>query len=318
MTSGIELPTVVGMTTPSPLRTEEQRVVDYWRHRVAAREMTPGTAARYERVFASFVRFTAAHGLGSLSEVRPDICTRFVRATRRDGGQPAPSTSRFRLTVVRDAYNALAAVEPNIEDPTAALQIGQAPQQRAVVPLTPSEVIRLRAAGRVSPRDHLRPAAVELALAGGTHREIASAVVADITLEQGNWELDSRSLELDAFATSAMRARIASCRLSATRSRQPWTPQEVALALKRPLAAYAEASVAPGISSTLSRAMRAAGVTRPGVRAASIREFAANRVYAAHQRVEEVAALLGTSSLDAAMGYVDAEWQSLYGAEFRA
>jgi hypothetical protein len=69
---------------------------------------------------------------------------------------------------------------------------------------------------------------------------------------------------------------------------------------------------------SLSRALHRAGVTRVGVRPRSVREFAANRTYALTGRVEDVAHLLGLSSLDTAAHFVDHAWQDRWGDFARA
>lgn len=277
--------------------------------------MTLGSAARYERVLAAFIRFATAHNIHDLSEARGALVLRFVHAPRRGGGAPASATSRFRLTVVRDAF-----CSPSLagSDPTTGLRVEQPPQTRISLPLTPTEAFRLRAAGRLAPRDHLRPAAIELALVGGAHAEIASCCVADLDLANARVRLGSRWSDLDPFALSTLRSRTAACKGFARRSGTAWDPIGTPLALTRPLAAYPATSIAPSISSSLSRAMTAAGITRDGLRPASIREYAANRVYAITGRVEDVAELLGLRSLDHAMGFVDDEWQDHFGPEVRA
>jgi integrase len=301
--------------TQSPTPHEYDVVVAYWAQRVRRGEMTPGTAARYQRVFAAFHRFTTASGRNNLREVDTHVCQAFVTAARRGGQPPATSTSRFRLTVVRDAYVALSLAGVATSDPTSGLRVAQTPQNHHTVPLTPLEAHRLRSAGRISPRDHLRPALVELALAGASHFEAAATVIVDVNLDRGSVHLAGRRSNLDSFAITTLSARIAACRRTARRLHRSWDPETVAVALTRPLHSYPLTSIAPGISSSLSRAMAAAGLARPGLRAASVREYAANRVYAVTGSVEAVAQVLGLPSLDAALGFIDRGWQEKYGPE---
>lgn len=299
------------------IASERGVVLAYWAARVERGEVTPGTAARYARIFASFERFITASGCGGLAAIEPQVCRAFVNAPR--GSQPpAKSTSRLRLAVVRDAYLALRLLNIVPSDPTAGLRVVQPEQARRPIPLTPAEAARLRSAGRMSPRDHIRPATVELALGGGSHPEVAKTVVTDVNLIDGRVRLGSRSIDLEPFAITTLAARIASCRLMASRHGRPWNPDITSIALSRPLDTYPETSVAPGISSNLSRAMNRAGLTRTGLRPASVREYAANRRYALSERVEDVATFLGLESLDVARGYIDPEWQQLYGREVRA
>ena len=306
------MPTVVGMTDPLV-----PPVLQHWEQRVLAGQMTPGTAGRYVRVFHSFTRYVAASG-SNLAAADVDLCRAFIAASMTGGTRPAAATSRFRLTVARDAYRGLLELGLVDADPTLDLRVDQPLQHRAPAPLIPLEATRLQAAGRLSPRDHLRPAAVELALAGGSHAEVSQVVVADLDLARDCVRLGGRRILLDPPAASVLRARVAACRRTARRRKEPWDPATVAVALSRPLATYPATSIAPSISSSLSRAMQAAGLTRSGLRPASIREYAANRCYALEGRVESVAELLGIASLDVAHGFIDHSWQRQYGEEVRA
>lgn len=289
----------------------------YWADRVARGELTPGTADRYRRVLASFRRFAASQGHDSFTTIDPLVCRAFVIASRA-GRPPARSTSRLRLSAIRDAFLALQLADMVAADPTEGLHVGQSNQARIPVPLTPTEALTLRSAGRASPRDQLRPTTVELALAGGSHLEVATAVVVDVDLVGRTVRFGSRSIDLEPIAISKLAARIASCRLTSRRFGDPWDPGVTSLALSRPIHTYPETSVAPSVSSNLSRAMANAGLARAGLRPASVREYAANRRYALTNRVEDVATFLGLESLDVARGFIDPAWQDRYGGEVRA
>lgn len=94
-------------------------------------------------------------------------------------------------------------------------------------------------------------------------------------------------------------------------------PERGPLALTRPLATYPLESVAPTVSTNLTRALTAAGVHRPGVRPRSVREYAANRLYALTGRIEDVAAHLGIESLDSARRLIDNQWQHRFAEAVR-
>jgi len=280
--------------------------------------MTPGTAQMYVRIFSYFVRFAAASGFPDVACVDEETCQAFVAATGRRGAPPAPSTSRFRLTVVRDAFKPLQAAGRTKLDPTQGLRVARGPQSRILRPLTPHEVSRLRSAGRQSPRDYLRPSAVELALAGGSHAEIANTVVAALDMQRGRVRFDERHATLDPFATATLAARLAACRREVRRTREDWDPDAVSVALPRPLSTYPVTSVAPTISANLRRALTNAGLGRAEIRPASIREYAANRTFALTGKVESVADLLGLASLDVARGFIDSAWQHQFGQLVRS
>ncbi len=281
--------------------------------------MTAGSAARYSRVFESFTRYAAARGvhLGSAA-VLPGICRDFVDSALPGRAAPSMSTQRFRLTVVRDAFGVLRQAGVTLSDPTAELRVEWRVGPPVVCPLTPAEAQRLRVAGRARVTDTLRPAVVTVALAGGSHREISEAVVADVEVDQARLRLrgpsgGERWSALDSTGVATLRTRIAAQRLMWRRLHRAWDPLVVPLAMNRPVLEYPANSVAPSVSMNLSRALQKAGVTRAVVRPRSVREYAANRTYALTDRVEDVAQLLGLASLDTAAGFLDEDWQDRWG-----
>lgn len=65
-----------------------------------------------------------------------------------------------------------------------------------------------------------------------------------------------------------------------------------------PLTSYPLNSVAPTVSNNLGLALRHARIRRAGVQPKSVREYAANAVYAKTERIEAVAEQLGVPSYD--------------------
>ncbi|MBF4766601.1 hypothetical protein ISU10_02325 [Nocardioides agariphilus] len=160
---------------------------------------------------------------------------------------------------------------------------------------------------------------MELALMGLTHAEISAAVVSDLdqraqTLAIGRGEL-RRELALPTGRLAVLSSRIDAQRLTARRRHLAWDPSQIPLALTRPLRAYPLESIAPTVSTNITRALVAAGVSRAGVRPRSLREYAANASYARSGRIEDVAGLLGIRSLDAARRLIDLDWQQRWGEE---
>jgi hypothetical protein len=88
--------------------------------------------------------------------------------------------------------------------------------------------------------------------------------------------------------------------------------------MHRPAFEYPLNSIAACVSVNLSTALARAGVARVGVRPGSVREYAANYAYAVTGRVEDVAELLGLSSLDTAARFVDPAWQDRWGGWVRS
>jgi integrase len=163
---------------------------------------------------------------------------------------------------------------------------------------------------------------VAAALAGASHAEIAQLMVSDADLDLRFLVLGSnrsrRTVFLDGASLTALRTQVAALRKASRRSQTGWDPALVPLSMHKPVSAYPSSSVAPTVSMNLSRAMSRAGITRPGVRPRSVREYAANRVYAHTGRVEDVAQLLGSRSLDSAFRFIDPLWQEQWGEVIRA
>lgn len=283
--------------------------------------MTPGSASRYGRIWASFLAYAQAHGASDTSAITGSLCAAFVGAPLPGHAQPSAATSRFRLTVLRAAFTHLRASGVVGGDPTRSLAVQMQLSTFHPIPLLPAEVQRLQVAARMRPCDTLRPATVELALAGLTHGEIARSVVADLDSASSSVQIQETSairlVKLEQPTLQVLIRRVDAQRRAMRRRSQPWEPGVVPIALTRPLDTYPLESVAPSISTNLSRALTAAGVHRPGVRPRSMREFAANRVYALTGRIEDVASHLGIPSLDSALGLIDNDWQQRFGDEVR-
>lgn len=289
-----------------------------WAGRVDQGDMTVGTAARYERVFDAFEKYAIAAGVHEARRATAQLCVRFATAATRCGYAPAGSTAAVRLAAVRDAFEGLLGAGLVPENPALDLYVTREQTVVHTRPLTPEEAQRLLIACRLFSTDTLRPACVALALTGASHVEVARAVVADADLEAGLVRLGcgtrfERTVDLDVAAIAALGARVSAQRREWRRRKRPWAPDLAPLAMHRPFSAYRAGVVAPTVSMNLSRAMKAAGVTRVGVRPRSCREYAANAVYARTGRVEDVAQRLGIVSLDAAFRLLDWEWQRQWG-----
>jgi integrase len=203
----------------------------------------------------------------------------------------------MRLVVLRDAYRGLIEAGLCSSDPTTGLRTQRQGSELILCPLTPKEVDRLQVGCRLRTSDTLRPAVVAAALAGASHAEIAQLMVSDADLDLRFLVLGSnrsrRTVFLDSASLTALRTQMAALRKAYRRAKTGWDPALAPLAMHKPVGAYRPQSVAPTVSMNLSRAMNRAGITRPGVRPRSVREYAANRVYAQTGRVEDVTPAAG-------------------------
>ncbi len=303
-----------------------------WAERRAAGGLTPRTEQLYVRHLETFARFATASGVTSLADLTPGLCRAWVAApvsavspgSRARAGQPvAAQTRRGRQGALRAAARIW--VDRGWVDPALVPADVITPDRSPgpIPPLTPSEVARLRVAGRLSTADTVSPAAVELALAGAAQADIAAALVADFdpraaTLRlAGRGQSRPRVVALEPAAVATLDQRVDALRRAAARKRVEFDTGTAPLAMGQPLDRYQPQSLAPAVAHTLHRALRAAGIDRAGVRAGSLQSYAANRRYALTGRVEDVADVLGLRSLDAARRRLDADWQAAWADQIR-
>lgn len=293
-----------------------------WGAGTAKGVLRAGSAARYMQVFDAFCRYADANGVRSSQAVTTALCRRFIDAPLRGGHPPCPATSRLRLTVLRSAFEALISAGIVGANPTDGLRVRHETPARVPTPLTPSEAARLAVAIRVNSAAAPWPATCALALMGAAHGEIAAVVVADLDETASRVKLGedaaSRTVPAPPSLAEVLARRAGGQRASCRRRREPWDPATVPLALSRPAVSYPVNSVAPTVSQNLARALRHAGIHRPGVRPKSVREYAANALYAKTQRIEAVAEQLGLASFDTAAGLIDRAWQQRWGEVVRA
>jgi len=293
-----------------------------WRTARVEERLRSGSEARYGQVFDAFCRYSEANGVGSPRRVTAELCRRFIDAPLRGGRRPCTATSRLRLTVLRSAFEVMVSRGDVTANPTIGLRVRHETPLRVLAPLTPAETARLAVAIRVTPCSAPWPATCALALLGAAHAEIAAAVVADLNEDAALLRLGvgvaSRTVAVPSHLADVLARRVASLRESWRRRRESWDPTMVPLALARTAGSYPLNSVAPTVSQNLARALRHAGIHRPDVHPKSLREYAANAVYARTLRIEAVAEQLGMTSFDSAGRLIDRTWQQRWGEVIRA
>lgn len=292
-------------------------VSEHWATATAQGGLRPASAARYDQVFGAFSRYAEMSRVRSPETVTTVLCRAFIEAPLRGGAAPCAATRHLRLTVLRSAFRALESAGILATNPTLDLRVHREATSRVPIPLTPPEAHRLLLTGRTTLRDTLRPATCALALLGASHAEIAQAVVGDFRAGNAFFRFGqhgaSREVAVPAHFQNILGDRAADQERSWRRRGDGWDPQSVPLALDRPADSYPVNSVAPTVSGNLGRALRFAGIHRAGVRPKSVREYAANALYARTQRIEAVAEQLGLSSYDTAARLIDREWQARWG-----
>jgi site-specific recombinase XerC len=296
-------------------------VQTWWGNADRIGALSPRSAARYAQVYTAFSRYAAANGVRSPEAVTPDLCRCFVNAPLRGGDAPRTATSRLRLTALRSAFEVLVSTRTVSANPTDGLKVRQEKPARLPTPLTPSEAARLLVAMRVAYGAAPWPAICALALLGPVHAEIAATVMADLDEAAGHIVLGEgdafRALPVPPALVEVLARRVAAQRVEYRRRGEPWDPAMVPLALSRPAASFPINCVAPTVSNNLGLALRHAGIHRAGVQPKSVREYAANELYATTQHIETVAEQLGLSSYDTAARLIDRAWQERWGETLR-
>lgn len=287
--------------------------------------LRPSSWARYGQVFDAFCRYAEANGVGSPRGATADLCRRFIDAPLRGDRRPCTATSRLRLTVLRSAFEVMVSRGAVTANPTAGLKVRHETPSRVLAPLTPAETAQLTVAIRVTPCSTPWPSTCALALLGAAHAEIAAAVVADLDEDAALLKLGvgvaSRTAPVPSHLGDVLARRVVAQRENWHHRREPWDSTTVPLALERSVDSYPVNSLAPTVSQNLARALRHAGIHRPEVRPKSLREYAANAVYAVYARtlrIEAVAEQLGIASFDSAARLIDRTWQQRWGEVIRA
>jgi site-specific recombinase XerD len=304
-----------------PLTAAVDTALTAWSAAHRAGALANSSLAVYARLLTSFQRFASAQGVMTLDDVDAPLCLMWLNAPvprpSRTLSRPSTSTSRLRATVIRQAaqtWREAGLLATDIDLPFTSLRASPAPPR----PLTPPEVLALRRLSSLKPDRCVTSACVASLLAGATQTEAAHIVDADYdpvlrTLSlAGRASRRPRAVAVGPEGARALDRRVALLRAS-PRHRAVADPRRQLLNLRRPLDDYALAAVAPAIGNTISRSLHSAGIDRPHVTAGSLRDYAANRMFAMTDRVEDVAQLLGLASLDRARRLVDFEWQSAWG-----
>lgn len=288
----------------------------YWSAATEDGRLSRATRARYDQILGAFHRFAEASDVASPEAVTTALCQRFIEAPLRGGRRPGTATTRLRLTVLRTAFDALVDTGAVSTNPTNGLRVSQRASSRVPAPLSPMDVARLIALMRVSAGTPPWPSMSALALLGASHGEIAAALVSDFDADAAQIRL-SQGAAMRILPVPAHLCEVLSRRVTARRP-QPLDSPQVPLALARDVQSYPVNSLAPTVSQNLQRALALAGVVGPRLGPKSLREYAANAVYARTCRVEAVAEQLGMTSFDSAARLIDRAWQQSWGEVTRA
>jgi site-specific recombinase XerD len=319
------------MIGPVTLHVARERAGEYLGERLAAGEVNQRSHDLYLRHVGVFLRYLTAQGMTDTSGITPRLVDAWVDAPissaspgsrGRAGAAASLSTRRNRQVSIRGVMRDWATRGWVDEAVVPSRVIDRTPSQ-APCPLTPAEAKRLRVAGQQSPADSLLPALVALGLAGVNHTEIARLTLDSYDSQAGSLtvvgrgERRTRVVELDAVARRQIDVHVRALGKVTHLQQRLTDPAWCPLALPTAPRTHRLEVSATAVGQHIYRALEIAGITRTGVTPGSLQDYAANACYARGNRIEDVAALLGFVSLDAAMRLIDRDWQAVHGDAVR-
>lgn len=262
-------------------------------HRFAQSGWAPASVAIYAEHLRNFAKFLERGlGVSDMAQVGHVEVELFVNAVRADGSRPSDSIRHYRRSAVRAFYKAGRAMSLLTGDPT--LDIVLPPREpdwaRALVD---AEIEATRSAAVNSLTNPRRAVACSLAEATAQTAEIAVARLGDLDLDRNRvWLHDGpRNRARWGYFTEWGRAQI-EWRLRTLDRPGPEVPL---VAWRRPpkKPRFAASCV---IRAVLDRA----GLRGPDVHPRSLPAWRARTEYDAGTRIEQVAVMLGVTSLDRA------------------
>lgn len=327
---GVPFVLAPGLSAPGrvPLEAAVEAVLVDWVGQRDAGGIAVLTFERMAGMLRRFVVFAAATGVNEVADVDAALVQGFVDAPLggkaghpyvKRGQAPAPGTQAHRRAAIRLFFDTCRRLGLHDDDPT--VGVGVPHQKRTqLTPLTPLEVGRLRKYSQALQSDSRRPAALALILAGASVVETAWVTHTDVDLTAGTVLLPGRGRRftarvntLGAWELAVIRHRLD--HLAKEFRRKGGVPEGWPLAFPRPADTYPYTHLSPTAGMQITRLLAHAGMesTRP----MAVSEYAANAVYALTGSIEQVAAFLGITSLDAARNLIDRGWQAQWAASIQ-
>ena len=283
-------------------------VVAHWAH---ANLHSPQTLDRMTETVTRFGRRLQTTGITDFAAVTPRQAAGFITAPTRDGDLPELTTQHNRRTAVRTLYRTLRHLGALTGDPT--IDVALPPRGiRAARPLTDDELTLARASAAMGRARWAPMRAVAWALGEATavSSEITALRVRDLDLRAapgvvslpGTTRHAPRRGELSTWGAAVLTARVKQLRRAGH--------DEMALLAYGGAAPPGGAKAQASVCNSLREVLDAAGLgAEADVRPGSLRHWAGRRAYDQGSSIEQVAVLLGLSSLDAAADNIGLAWQ---------
>lgn len=263
----------------------------------------------YTKHLSSLANYAKARGLTFVGDIGVNLIVEWINAPGADGRLPSTNTRQIRRSAARAWFITLNCLGLDDRNPAKAIE-EQRKYERYVHPLTDAQVAVLKDTARHRVDETRTPAGVALALLGASTGEIAEITVADVHLAE-RWvqapgiasRLRGRRLPIDdEWAHTMLRLRV-----EALRREHGAAADGMSLTYQGKAPSVNKRTASTG--NLLAEALKRARLHNPGVvRAASITEWVACRVFVQTGSLVEVANRLGFSSLDGVAHLVGLDW----------
>lgn len=266
----------------------------------------------YEVQLRGLSAVLARIGQPLVRDITPNTLLMWIKMPRADGTPPTRMSLGARRSAVRTFFQTSFCLGLTDANPAKVVELPNR-SDRYVHPLTYGQLLHLQRCARTRLDDTRTPAALALVMSGAGTGEIPFLTVADVDLPNrrvwvhgGGFRFRDRWIHLeDDWCVAAIARRVEAVREDPANADidDPWLVYRPHLT--RPTTDRQAASIGPVITDLL----KTGGVHEPGViRAESIREWLAARVFAETGSVEAVALRLGMASLDSAAHIVGYDW----------
>lgn len=267
------------------------------------------TLERMGEIAERFARRLHACGTDDLAQITAADCEAFIEAPGRSGESVSISTSRFRRTTLRALFRSLRLAGFDAPDLTLDLELASRPVTTAR-PLRDEEIVFCRTVAKTArAKDLRRPAAWALAEAGAVTSEQARITLGalddpwapSVVSLPGTRRARPRTVELTDWGRRVLAARAAELEVH----------DDAALLVYGGMREADSAAAQAATCNLVGNVLREAGLARdPLVRPASVRHWRAAAVFAASERIEDAANLLGHRSLDEAAAAIGWRWEA--------
>ena len=287
-------------------------VVADWGRQVVAGTIGAENVSTYERQLRGFLGVLTRLGQTRVCDIDPNTIFMWLKMPKASGESPSRSTSELQRSAARSFFQTANCLGLTDANPGKVVELPDK-NDRYVPPLTDDQIRHLQRVARDRLHETRTPAGLALIMSGCSTRELARVSVADVDLDRrrvwihgGGFRHRARWLPLvDDWCVDAVRRRVEGVQ----DDRYYQGPEGDRLLVNRAKVTTPVQNQHTNMVTLVNDLLKTAGLYEPHVvRAESIREWLAVRVFGETGDVRQVAFRLGMASLDAAAHLVGLNW----------